>query len=57
MGQYEHVRQSLQLNHLSMKEGSLFCFAMRSTNQDASDCVLGVFRKALDEEGCMGLVT
>jgi hypothetical protein len=41
----------------SMKEGSLFCFAvMRSTE-------LGCFRlcswclwKALDEEGCMGLV-
>jgi hypothetical protein len=31
MGQYEHVRQSLQLNHLSTKEGSLFCFVMRST--------------------------
>ncbi len=48
-------------NHLSMKEGCLFCFVlfvpMRSTK-------LGCFRshswslwKALEEEGCMGLVS
>ncbi len=45
------------VTHLSMKEGSLFCFVvMRSTK-------LGHFRlcswclwKALDDEGCMGLV-
>jgi len=43
--------------HLSMKEGSLFCFVLMISIEG------GCFRscswclwKALDEEGCMGLV-
>jgi hypothetical protein len=43
-----------------MKEGSLFCivvlYCSYEIHQDASDCVLGVFGKLLDKEGCMGLV-
>jgi len=39
-------------NDLSMKEGSLFCFvAMRSTQPDASNHVLGVFGKLLTRRG------
>jgi hypothetical protein len=35
-----------------MKEGSLFCFViMRSTEPDASDCVLDVFGKLLTRMG------
>jgi len=35
-----------------MKEGSLFCFvAMRSTQPDASNHVLGVFGKLLTRRG------
>jgi len=53
----DEVNPSIGDLHLSMKEGSLFCFVvMRSTK-------LGCFRscswclwKALDEEGYMGLV-
>ncbi len=36
--------------HLSMKEGSLFCFVL-PLNWDASDRVLGVFGKLLTRTG------
>ncbi len=43
--------------YLSMKEGSLFCFiVMRSTEPKCFRSCSWCFWKALDEEGCMGLV-
>ncbi len=45
-------------NHdLSMKEGSLFCFViMRSTERWCFRSCSWCLWKALDEEGCMGLI-
>jgi hypothetical protein len=43
--------------YLSMKEGSLFCFVlMRSTEPGCFRSCSWSLWKALDEEGCMGLV-
>jgi hypothetical protein len=45
------------LVYLSMKEGSLFCFVvMRSTEPGCFRSCSWCLWKALDEEGCMGLV-
>jgi hypothetical protein len=48
-----HYESQLWHYHLSMKEGSLFCFVVIKDplNWDALDCVLGVLWKALDERG------
>jgi hypothetical protein len=44
-------------NHLSMKEGSLFCFVViRSIKPGCFRSCSWCLWKALDEEGCMGLV-
>jgi len=51
--------------HLSMKQGSLFvsfrfvlfCFLWDTLKWDASDRVLGLFGKLVEEEGCMSLVS
>jgi hypothetical protein len=46
-----------QNKHLSMKEGSLFCFViMRCTEPECFRSCTWCLWKALDEEGCMGLV-
>jgi hypothetical protein len=43
--------------NLSMKEGSLFCFVVRrSTKRGYFRSCSSCLWKALDEEGCMGLV-
>jgi hypothetical protein len=43
--------------YLSMKEGSLFCFVvMRSTKSGCFRSCSWCLWKALDEEGCMGMV-
>ncbi len=47
------------MTHLFMKEGSLFCFVfvvMSSTKPGCSRSCSWCLWKALDEEGCMGLV-
>jgi len=48
---------NLAILYLSMKEGSLFCFViMRSTKPGCFRSCSWCLWKALDEEGCMGLV-
>ncbi len=45
------------LTYLSMKDGSLFCFViMKSTEPGCFRLCCWCLWKALDEEGCMGLV-
>jgi hypothetical protein len=53
----DEVNLSIGDLHLSMKEGSLFCFVvMRFTKLGCFSLCCWCLWKALDEEGCMGLV-